>query len=78
MKKPLSKVAHNRPRPFFFITGLAAQTAQKQKSRTSKSPLMQDWVFRLGLEPFFISKHKCVFFSAHGKTLMTKVVFMMN
>ena len=27
----------------FFSTGLAAQTAQKQKSRTTKSPLMQDW-----------------------------------
>ena len=48
MKKTPSKVAHNRPRPFFFSTGLAAQTAQKQKSRTTKSPLMQDWVFRLG------------------------------
>ena len=49
MKKTPSKVAHNRPRPFFFITGLAAQTAQKQNSRTTKRPLMQDWVFRLGL-----------------------------
>ena len=32
----------------FLCTGLAAQTAQKQESRTTKSPLMQDWVFRLG------------------------------
>ena len=48
MKKPPTKVAHNRSRPFFSSTGLAAQTAQKQKSRTTKSPLMQDWVFRLG------------------------------
>ena len=48
MKRPPSKVAHNRPRSFFFSTGLAAQTAQKQKSSTTKSPLMQDWVFRLG------------------------------
>ena len=47
MKKTHSKVAHNRPRPFFFSTGLAAQTAQKQKSRTTKSPLMQDRVFFL-------------------------------
>jgi hypothetical protein len=47
MKKPLSKVAHNRP-IFFFSTGPAAQTARKQKSRTTKSPFMQDWVFRLG------------------------------
>ena len=45
MKKTPSKIAHNRPRPIFFSTGLAAQTAQKQKSRTTKSPLMQDWVW---------------------------------
>ena len=48
MKKPPSKVAHNQPPTFFFKTGPAAQTAQKQKSRTPKSPLLQDWVFRLG------------------------------
>ena len=47
MKKPLSKVAYNQHQ--FFCTGLAAQTAPKQKSRTSKSPLMQDWVSILGL-----------------------------
>jgi hypothetical protein len=41
MKKPPSKVAHNRPPAFLFNTCLAAQTAQKQKSRTPKSPLMQ-------------------------------------
>jgi hypothetical protein len=46
MKKLPSKVAHNRPPTFFFNTGRVAQTAQKQKSRTPKSPLMQDWVFR--------------------------------
>ena len=28
--------------------GLAAQTTQTQKSLTTKSPLMQNWVFRLG------------------------------
>ena len=50
MKKPPSKVAHNRPPTFFLCTGPAAQTAQKQKSRTTKRPLMQDWIFRLGLE----------------------------
>ena len=33
----------------FLCTGQAAQMAQKQKSRTTKSPLMQNWVFRLGL-----------------------------
>jgi hypothetical protein len=49
MKKLASKVAHNRPN-FFFSTGLAAQMAQKQISRTTKSRLMQDWVFRLGLK----------------------------
>ena len=32
----------------FISTDLAAQTAQKQKSRTTKSSLMQDCVFRLG------------------------------
>ena len=49
----MKKVAHNRPPNFFFSTGPAAQTAQKQKSRTTKSPLMQDWVFRLGVEHKF-------------------------
>ena len=50
MKKLPSKVAHNRP----LSTGPAAQTAQKQKARTTKSPLMQDWLFRLGLEMFTV------------------------
>ena len=31
-----------------LITSLAAQTTQKAESRTTKSLLMQDWVFRLG------------------------------
>ena len=48
MKKLTSKVAYNRPPTFFSSTGPAAQMAQKQKSRTPKSPLTQDWVFRLG------------------------------
>ena len=47
MKMP-SKVAHDRAPTFFLCTGPAAQTAKKQKSRTTKSPLIQDWVFRLG------------------------------
>ena len=45
----------NHPQKLFIIspqfslwTGLASQTAQKQKSHTTYSPLMQDWVFRLG------------------------------
>ena len=63
MKKLPSKVAHNRPPTFFFSTGPAAQMAQKQKSRTPKSPLIQDWVFRLGVwwnifETFLISSIK--------------------
>ena len=45
MKKPPSKVAHNRPPTFFLCTGQAAKTAQKQKSRNTKSPLMQDWAY---------------------------------
>jgi hypothetical protein len=39
--------------PTFFYalcTGPAAQMAQKQKSLTTKSPLMQDWVFKLGIK----------------------------
>ena len=32
-----------------YCIGPAAETAQKQESRTTKSPLMQDWAFRLGL-----------------------------
>ena len=39
------------------VFGLAAQTAQKQKSRTTKSPLMQDWVFRLGSTGRLSSSH---------------------
>ena len=55
MKKAPSKVARNQPLTFFFNTGPAAQMAQKQKSRTPKSPLMQDWVFRLGLKRTFLN-----------------------
>ena len=47
IKKTPSK---NRPAISFLCTVLAVQTAQKQKSRATKSPLMQDWVFRLGLQ----------------------------
>ena len=63
MKKPPSKVAHNQPPTFFFGTGPAAQTAQKHKSRSPKSPLMQDWVFRLGVHPqIFNMKMKNFYF----------------
>ena len=51
MKKAPSKDAHNRPQ-LFFCTGPAAQMALKQKSCTTKSPLMQDWVFRLDTQHF--------------------------
>ena len=51
-EKPPSKVGHNRPPTFFLCTGPAAQTVQKQISRTTKSPLMLDWVFRLGIIHF--------------------------
>ena len=47
-KKLPSIVAHNRSPAYFFCSGPAAQTAQNQKSLTTKSPLLQDWVFRLG------------------------------
>ena len=53
MKNLPSNVAHNLPQ-FFFIYWPAVQTAQKQKSRTTKSPLIQDWVFRLGEHPVLV------------------------
>ena len=49
MKKTPSKFANNRPSNLFFSTGLAAETAQKQIFHTTMSPVMQDWVFRLGI-----------------------------
>ena len=51
MKKPPSKAAHNWPRPFFSVL----VRLPKRKSRTTKSPLMQDWVFRLGFMYFFVT-----------------------
>ena len=36
------------PQLFFHVLARLPKTAQKQKSRTTKSLLMQDWVFRLG------------------------------
>ena len=47
MKKPPSKAAHNWPLTFLCTGPVAAQT-KKQKSCATKSPLMQDWVLRLG------------------------------
>ena len=50
MKKTASNDGHIRP-IFFSNTVPAAQTAQKQKPCTIKSrPLMQDWVFKMGLQ----------------------------
>ena len=45
MTKLPSNVGHNRPATIFLCTGPSSQTAQKQKSCTTKSPLMQDWGF---------------------------------
>ena len=60
MKKTPSKVAHNRPRFFFFSTGPGAQ---KQNSRTIKSPFkMQDWVFRLGPKINILEENHCTYF----------------
>ena len=56
--KPPSKVAHNRSQTF-LCAGSAARTDQKQKSRTTESPLMQDWVFRL---EFLFFKGYCQYF----------------
>ena len=48
-KKRPQKLLIIGPQTFFSVLArLPAQTAQKQKSRAPKSPLIQDWVFRLG------------------------------
>ena len=51
----LENMKKTRPQKLLIIgpqlvlrTNPTAQTAQKQKSRTTKCPLMQDWIFRLG------------------------------
>ena len=49
-----SKVPHNRPPTFFFSTGLAAQTARKQKScMYHQNPLVQckTGYLKWGMEP---------------------------
>ena len=45
------------PELFLYSTGPDAKMAQKQKSRTTKSSLLQDWVFRLGLQTYKNSTH---------------------
>ena len=37
---------------FSVHTGLDAQTAQNAEFNTTKSLLIQDWVFRLGFHPY--------------------------
>ena len=49
---PQKLLTRNRPQTF-LCTGPAAEMAQKQKCRTTKSPFMQDLVFRLGSKQFF-------------------------
>ena len=68
MKKPSSKTAQNHP-PTFLCTGPAAQTAQKQKSCTTKSSLMQDWVFRLVVH--HLPKHPWLDFVPRSLVLVT-------
>ena len=65
------KVAHNQPPTFFLYTGPAAQTAQKQKSSTTKSPLMQDWVFRMGMYGNYLPNW-LVEFKLNGQTVLSK------
>ena len=48
IKKKLKADYEQLLRVVFLCTGPDAQMTKKQKSRTTKSPLMQDWVFRLG------------------------------
>ena len=48
MKKSPSEVGYFGKLSEIFITALAAQTAWKAEFCTTKSLLMQDWVFRLG------------------------------
>ena len=47
-KKP-SKVGFFSIVEEIFINAVAVQTPPKAKSRTTRSLLMQDWVFRLGV-----------------------------
>ena len=47
MKKMPTKVAHD------LSSTVATQMALKQKSRTIKSPLIQDWIVRLDLKGGF-------------------------
>ena len=48
--------AHENIKQDIFIIALAVQTAQKAKSHTTKSHVLQDWVFRLGCHLFLPAK----------------------
>ena len=54
MKKPLKVTSNNN---FHYWPNWP--NGPKQKSRTTKSPLMQDWVFRLGCQ-YYMQKEKLV------------------
>ena len=47
-KNALKSCSQSAPNFFYVLTVPAAKTAERQKSHTIKSPLMQDRVFRLG------------------------------
>ena len=58
-----------------MISSLAAQTTQKADSHTTKSLLMQDWVFRLGLKQenqFFKKERNPVSYIHRGCKLIMK------
>ena len=48
MKKPPSKVAHNRPPTSFNVLVRLPKRPKNRNLVPPKSPLMKDWVFRLG------------------------------
>ena len=76
---------------YMNFTGRASQRAPKQKSHTTKSPLMQDWVFRLGLYmhcrastgpeqgfPKVVFPHREILFSLQGSQLMKEGFSMLE
>ena len=58
--------------PHFLRTGLAAQTAHKQKSHTTKCPLMQNWVFRLRCFLYLVQIFGCSFPSPQSLKHLSK------
>ena len=49
MKKTPSKVAHNWPPTFFYVLARLPKRPKNRNPVPPKAPLMQDWVFRLGV-----------------------------